>query len=182
MSVMNGFRDQLVERILGVNPHVAVFPAGETFDDPDSLLARITALDGVERALPIVERQVLASAGRWSSGALVRGIPANDLASLPAVSTPEFSSGSTDAFASGEGLALGDGLAARLRVQVGDSVTLLWPEGDRTPLGLLPRVRNYPVAYIFKIGMSNLDRTLAFLPLADAQSFFGGWRVPIGMK
>ena len=173
MSVMNGFRDQLVERILGVNPHVAVFPGGQTFDDPEGLLAWIEALDGVERALPIVERQVLASAGRWSSGALVRGIPANDLKSLPAVSTPELSSGSADAFASGEGLALGDGLAARLRVQVGDSVTLLWPEGDRTPLGLLPRVRSYPVAYIFKIGMSTLDRTLAFLPLADAQSFFG---------
>ncbi len=173
MSVMNGFRDQLVDRILGVNPHIAVFPGGETFDDPDALLARIASLDGVDRALPLVERQVLASAGRWSSGALVRGIPANDLARLPAVSTPEYSSGSIDAFASGEGLALGDSLATRLRVQVGDSVTLLWPEGDRTPLGLLPRVRSYPVAYIFKIGMSNLDRTLAFLPLADAMSFFG---------
>ena len=173
MSVMNGFRDQLVDRILGVNPHIAVFPGGETFNDPDVLLAQIAALDGVDRALPLVERQVLASAGRWSSGALVRGIPANDLARLPAVSKPEYASGSIGDFASGEGLALGDSLAARLRVQVGDSVTLLWPEGDRTPLGLLPRVRSYPVAYIFKIGMSSLDRTLAFLPLADAKSFFG---------
>ena len=173
MSVMNGFRDQLVERILGVNPHVAVFPVGEGFDEPEALTARIEGIAGIQRALPLVERQVLASAGKWSAGALVRGIPAGDLAGLPAVAAPEFSSGSVDAFAAGEGLALGDGLAARLRVQVGDSVTLLWPEGDRTPLGLLPRVRSYPVAYIFKIGMSNLDRTLAFLPLAESQQFFG---------
>ncbi len=173
MSVMNGFRDQLVERILGVNPHVAVFPVGEGFDEPEALTARIEGIAGIQRALPLVERQVLASAGKWSAGVLVRGIPAGDLAGLPAVAAPEFSSGSVDAFAAGEGLALGDGLAARLRVQVGDSVTLLWPEGDRTPLGLLPRVRSYPVAYIFKIGMSNLDRTLAFLPLAELQQFFG---------
>ena len=173
MSVMNGFRDQLVERILGVNPHVAVFPVGEGFDDPEALTARIEGIAGIQRALPLVERQVLASAGKWSAGALVRGIPAGDLARLPAVAEPELSSGSVDAFAAGEGLALGDGLAARLRVQVGDSVTLLWPEGDRTPLGLLPRVRSYPVAYIFKIGMSNLDRTLAFLPLVESQQFFG---------
>ena len=173
MSVMNGFRDQLVERILGVNPHVAVFPVGEGFDEPEALTARIEGIAGIQRALPLVERQVLASAGKWSAGVLVRGIPAGDLAGLPAVAAPEFSSGSVDAFAAGEGLALGDGLAARLRVQVGDSVTLLWPEGDRTPLGLLPRVRSYPVAYIFKIGMSNLDRTLAFLPLAESQQFFG---------
>ena len=173
MSVMNGFRDQLVERILGVNPHVAVFPVGEGFDEPEALTARIEGIAGIQRALPLVERQVLASAGKWSAGVLVRGIPAGDLAGLPAVAAPEFSSGSVDAFAAGEGLALGDGLAARLRVQVGDSVTLLWPEGDRTPLGLLPRVRSYPVAYIFKIGMSTLDRTLAFLPLAESQQFFG---------
>ena len=173
MSVMNGFREQLVERILGVNPHVAVYPGVEGFEDPSELSARIESLDGVERALPLLERQVLASAGRSSAGALVRGIPPADLARLPAVASPEFAAGSVNAFAAGEGVALGDRLASRLRVGVGDSITLLWPEGDRTPLGLLPRVRNYPVAYIFKIGMSNLDRTLAFLPLAEAEQFFG---------
>ncbi len=173
MSVMNGFRAQLVERILGVNPHVAVFLDGGTFEDAASLALRIEGVEGVRRAVPLTERQVLASLGNRSAGALVRGLPAQELARLPAVAAPELSMGSIDDFAAGEGIALGDGLADRLRAGVGDSVTLLWPEGDRTPLGLLPRVRSYPVVYVFKIGMSHLDRTLAFMPLDEARRFFG---------
>ena len=173
MSVMNGFRDQLVERILGVNPHVAVFPVGEAFADSLAVADRIAAMPGVRQALPVVEQQVLVSAGRWSAGAMVRGIPPGDLARLPAVARPESAAGSVADFAAGGGVALGEGLAERLRLRVGDGVTLLWPEGDRTPLGLLPRVRVFPVVYVFRIGMSNLDRSLLFLPLADAQAFFG---------
>ena len=173
MSVMNGFRDQLVDRILGVNPHVALFPQGEGFDDASALADRVEAIPGVVRAIPLVERQVLASAGGWSAGANVRGLPADDLARLPAVASPELAMGSLEDFATGEGIALGEGLASRLRVRPGDSVTLLWPEGDRTPLGRLPRIRSYPVAYVFKIGMSSLDRSLAFMPLPEAQRYFG---------
>jgi len=173
MSVMNGFRDQLLERILGVNPHVAVFSAEGRFDDSKALAGRLEARADLTRALPVLERQGLAVLGSRSAGALVRGLPPGDLARLPAVADPESAWGSVEDFVAGKGAALGEGLAGQLAAGVGDEVTLLWPEGDRTPLGLLPRVRSYPVVYVFKIGMSTLDRSLLFLPLAEAQSFFG---------
>lgn len=173
MSVMNGFRSQLVERILGVNPHVAVFPAEGQFENAPELAAQIAELDGVRRVAPVLERQVLASHQGRTAGALVRGIRAEDLASLPAVAQPEFATGSVDSFRANGGLALGEGLATRLGVGSGGVVTLLWPDGDRTPLGTVPRVRKYPVTYVFKIGMSTFDRSLAYLSLTDAEQFFG---------
>ncbi len=172
MSVMNGFREQLVNRILGVNPHVVVFAGGEGIADVDALEARVGAIEGVVRVAPVLERQVLASLDGRSAGALLRSIRAGELADLPAVANPEFAAGSVEAFDAEGGLALGDGLARRLGADIGDSITLLWPQGERTPFGLAPRVRTYPVSYVFKIGMSNFDRTLAFLPLSEARDFF----------
>ena len=174
MSVMNGFRIQLVERVLGVNPHVTVFADGDGFEEVETLVARITGLPGVERVSPRIERQVLAFLGGRSAGVLVRAIPPADLAALPAVAdTPELIQGSVAGFLEEGGLALGDGLAARLGAGPGDEVTLIWPEGDRTPFGLAPRVRRFQVTYVFKIGLSHFDRQLAFLPFEEGARFFG---------
>lgn len=172
MAVMNGFRIQLVDRILGFEPHVVVWPAGEGFEDAAGVEARLEAVTGVDRAAPVIQRQALATYSGNSAGAVVRSIAAEDLRALPAVARPERARGSLEAFERGEGLALGEGLARLLGAGAGDPVTLLWPQGERTPFGLAPRVRQFPVAYIFKIGVSNFDRSLAFLPQVEAERFF----------
>lgn len=172
ISVMNGFRIQLVDRILGVEPHAIVWARDGDFADAEALLAQVEAVAGVVRAAPVIQRQTLATFGDRGAGALVRSITAEDLRALPAVAQPERASGSLEAFDRGEGLALGEGLARQLGVGEGGTVTLLWPQGERTPFGLAPRVRQFQVVYIFKIGISTFDRTLAFLPRREAERFF----------
>ncbi len=172
MAVMNGFRAELIDRILGVNGHIMVQPIDQPFDDYESLAERLAGLDGVRAAIPLVDGQTLASGYRdVGTGALVRGIRAEDLSKLGGVSD-NILSGDLIGFAAQEGIALGSRLATHLGVAVGDSVKLISPEGDVTPLGVTPRIKTYPVTAIFEIGMSEYDASMIFMPLAEAQLYF----------
>ncbi|MCL5778573.1 lipoprotein-releasing ABC transporter permease subunit [Limibaculum sp. FT325] len=172
MSVMNGFRTELVDRILGAQPHISVLssdPGG--IADYDAMVARLRANSEVTRAAPILERQVMASSDAGNSGALIRGMRAEDLATLESVADPEEARGKLSDYGEG-GVAVGAGLAQRLRLGVGDTITLISPRGLTTPFGVAPRVKGYRIAYIFRIGMSEYDRAFVFMPLAEAQAFF----------
>jgi len=172
MAVMNGFRAELIDRILGVNGHMIVQPLDRPFDDYDALAARLAALDGVRAAIPTINGQTLASGYRDAgTGALVRGIRAEDLPKLGGVSD-NILSGDLVGFAAGDGIAVGSRLASHLGVGVGDSVQLISPEGDVTPLGVTPRIKAYPVSAIFEIGMSEYDASMIFMPLEEAQLYF----------
>lgn len=175
MSVMNGFRETLLSRILGVNGHVYVDLPGAGPEERSQIERLAAGAPGVVHVAALVEGQVLASAGAAAAGAYVRGIPAQELAALPIVAN-NLVAGSLDGFAvdaEGQGgVLLGSGLAASLGLQVGDPVTFLSPQGAAGPFGTVPRRKTYTVAGVFSVGMSEYDGVIAYLPLGEAQLFF----------
>jgi lipoprotein-releasing system permease protein len=172
MAVMNGFRTELISRILGINGHMIVQPIDGPFTDYPALTDRLAGVSGVKVALPLVEGQTLASgAGGAGTGALVRGIRPEDLTKLKTVSD-NIKSGDMVGFAAGQGVLIGSRMAEQLGLQAGDSITLISPEGDVTPMGINPRVKSYKVSGIFEIGMSEYDATIIYMPLEEAQLYF----------
>jgi lipoprotein-releasing system permease protein len=171
MSVMNGFRKELFDKILGLNGHMLVRPLGRDFTDYQDVARRIKSVQGVTHVLPIVEGQGLATSAVASNGVFVRGVREDDLKGLEGVSS-KIRYGTLDGFDSSGGIAIGTRLANTLGLQMGDEVTIVAPRGAATPFGTAPRVKRYPIAAIFEIGMSEYDATIAFLPLGEAQKFF----------
>ena len=171
MAVMNGFRAELVKRILGVNAHVTVTPLDLADLDPMAAARRIAAIPGVTRAAPMVEGQVMASGPGGASGVLLRAYPPEDLRALPALAAPEESFG--DLKDVGEGVALGAGLATTLGLRPGDGLTLISPNGLSTPFGTSIRSRGYPVEYVFRLGMHEYDKVLVYMALEPARLFLG---------
>ena len=170
MAVMNGFRQQLFDKMLGLNGHVVVHSLGN-FNDFDDVGNRVLKVPGVKMALPLVEGQVMISTPTTSGGALVRGLREADLKQLKAVAD-NIRFGTLDGFDKEPGVALGSRLANALNVRVGDEVSLLSPRGASTALGTAPRVKRYPVVAIFEIGMSEYDSSILFMPLNEAQRYF----------
>lgn len=172
MAVMNGFRAELLVRILGVNGHLILTPVDSPLEDYDAIAKRISGIDGVKYAVPFIDGQVLAS-GQSSagSGALVRGIRAEDLARLELV-RDNIKQGTIEGFDTSEGVAIGTRMAENLGLILGDMITLVSPEGDVTPMGTTPRVKAYPVVAIYEVGMSEFDSSIVFMPLSEAQLYF----------
>ncbi len=170
MSVMNGFRDELVTRILGANAHVMAMPGAEGFEDAGAASARVAALPMVTRAAPVLEGQVMASGPGGNSGVMVRAYSRDDLASLPALAEPEELRG--DLADIGPGVVIGAGVAQTLGLRLGEAVTLISPDGLSTPFGRSLRARSFPVVAIVRVGMHEYDRSLIFMELGDAQLFF----------
>ena len=172
MSVMGGFKADLLSRILGFNGHLGVYGAGSPLTDFDALAGRIRAIPGVVSATPVVDGQVLLTDDRGSStGGLVRGIREADLKALHAVSD-HILAGSLDEFQGDDAIAVGVGLARRFGLGIGSQLTLVSPEGAATAFGTVPRVRAYRVVAIFQVGMNEYDTSYVFLPLEAAQIFF----------
>lgn len=172
MSVMNGFRYELVDRILGVNGHVLMLPGAAGLDDYDATAKRLAAVPGVQRAAPIIEGRVMASSRSANSGVLVRGVSVENAKTLQALANPEDAVGSLDDLGEG-GVAVGSGLAADLGLGLGDNIKLISPKGVSTVLGRAPAtIKTFRIDYIFRIGMSEYDKLLVYMPLADAQKFF----------
>ncbi|MFC6444677.1 lipoprotein-releasing ABC transporter permease subunit [Shinella zoogloeoides] len=171
MAVMNGFRTELISRILGINGHMIVQPIDTPLNDYAKLAERLSAVPGVTMAIPLVEGQTLAQGTvGGGSGALVRGIRADDLAKMKAVSD-HIKEGDLVGFATG-GVAIGSRMAEALGLSAGGQITLVAPEGDVTPLGVNPRVKTYTVSAIFEIGMSEYDASIIYMPLEEAQLYF----------
>ena len=171
MAVMNGFRTQLIDKILGLNGHMIMQAIDGKLDDYAGIAARISAVPGVVSAIPLVEGQALATGPNNSTGALVRGIRQADLPKVPAI-FQNIRLGTFENFDNAGGVAVGTRLAADLGLTIGESLTLVQPRGSVTPLGVTPRVKAYPVVAIFEIGMSEYDGTFVFLPFEEAQIYF----------
>jgi lipoprotein-releasing system permease protein len=171
MAVMNGFRNELFEKILGLNGHIVVHKIGDPFNDYTEAARRIATVPGVKSAMPLIEGQAMISSSVQTLGGLVRGLSEEGLKSLPLVAD-NVRYGTLDGFDGQEGIALGMRLANSLRVNVGDSVTLVSPRGASTPFGTAPRIKRYNVVAIFELGMSEYDKTMVFMPLAEAQRYF----------
>jgi lipoprotein-releasing system permease protein len=171
MAVMNGFRKELFTKILGVNGHVIVNKIGGPFEDYDAVAKRIATIAGVRSALPLIEGQVMVSSPSQAMGGLVRGLSEVGIKSMPLVAS-NVRFGTLDGFDDQAVIAIGMRLANALRVNVGEQVTLLTPRGAATPFGNAPRSKQYTIAAIFELGMSEYDRTMIFMPLTEAQRFF----------
>ncbi|MGM4980647.1 MULTISPECIES: lipoprotein-releasing ABC transporter permease subunit [Rhizobium] len=172
MAVMNGFRAELFKQILGFNGHVVVQPIDSPLNDYAELAKKFAAVPGVTMALPLVEGETLASGrGGSGTGALVRGIRAEDMTKLKTVSD-HIVSGDIVGFASGQGVLVGTRLARQLGLTVGDQITLTAPDGDVTPFGVNPRVKAYTISGLFEVGMSEYDSSVVFMPLEESQLFF----------
>lgn len=171
MAVMNGFRHELLSRILGLNGHLTVQSTIGNLTDYDAMAAKVRAVPGVARAAPIVNGEVMASGNGMVSGVLVRGMRRDDLATLTTVSKT-LSQGALAHFVDGESVIIGARLADRMRLVPGSRITLIAPRGNVTPFGVTPRVKSYTVAGTFQIGMSEYDQSFVFMPLAEAQLYF----------
>lgn len=172
MSVMNGFRTELLGRILGVNGHLGVYAlGGQGIADADALAKRITALPRVTYAMPIIEGQVMVTANGVNQGALVRGVEPPEFKARP-IFADHIVEGSLDDFRGEDVVLIGQRMAQKMALAVGDPITLISPKGRATAFGSVPRVRTYRVAAIFKVGMSEYDGTFVYLPMAAARIYF----------
>jgi lipoprotein-releasing system permease protein len=171
MAVMNGFRHELLQKILGLNGHLLVQPLEKPLTDWAAVSARIDKVPGIRLAAPIVEGQALASSPFNAGGVLVRGIRLQDLEKLPSIAH-NIKQGTLKGFDEGKGLAIGRRLADELSLHAGDNITLVAPRGAVTPMGTMPRIKAYKIAAVFEIGMSEYDSAFVFMPLKEAQNYF----------
>ncbi|WP_417581416.1 ABC transporter permease [Pelagibacterium sp.] len=171
MSVMNGFRDELLSKILGLNGHFTAFPIEETFDDYEAVRDRLQGIDGVVSAVAFVEGQALVTGTYNSTGANVRGMTLDDIEKLPLLYSSALSGGWDD-WDNLQGVAIGGRMASQLGVTVGDTITIVTPDGPRTPLGSTPQIRSYPVNVVFDVGMVEFDSLFIFMPIRTAQNYF----------
>ncbi|MDD2867162.1 lipoprotein-releasing ABC transporter permease subunit [Neomegalonema sp.] len=189
MAVMTGFRHEMVNQILGVNAHVSLAPQQTAiqrrpFTNYDAVAARLSSTPGVIQAAPVIHGQVMASNPQSTANsiALVRGVRLEDFRRMKAVADPETAEGALTAFREDQGVAIGSGLALMLNLRVGERITLISPDGDLTPMGVRPRIKSYPIAYVFKLGMSELDSALLYMPLEEAQIYFNKEGVVDGIE
>jgi len=168
--VMNGFRADLLGRILGLNGDLAVYALSGGLPNFDAAAQKLRVVPGVTRVTPLVEGQVMATSDAGAAGALVRGIRPEDLRSLPLLAN-RIVQGSLADFGD-DGVAVGDRLARRLGVTVGSPITVISPQGTATAFGTMPRVKTYQVAALFNVGMYEYDNSFIYAPLAAAQLFF----------
>jgi lipoprotein-releasing system permease protein len=171
MSVMNGFRKELISKILGISGHVFIQAMDQPLTDFEELSKRFEQIKGVKQAIPVINGQVLASSAFASTGALVRGVREADIKRLETISK-NIRAGTLNDFDSGEGVAIGQRMADQLGIRAGDKLTLLSPNGPASPFGQTPRRKVYNIAAVFMIGMSEFDSAFVYMPLKEAQIYF----------
>jgi lipoprotein-releasing system permease protein len=171
LSVMNGFRKELLDKIVGVNGHIFLTPIERPLDDYAEVATKLMAIKGVTLAIPMVEGQALASSQYGNSGVLVRGMRESDIKKIPFIAK-NIKQGTLEGFDANNGVAIGIRLAEALSIRAGDQITIISPRGAATPFGTAPRIKAYPVVAVFEIGMSEFDGTFAFMPLGEAQAYF----------
>ena len=175
-AVMLGFREEFTSKIIGANAHISIIKSYER-NNKESLLfeykdltVSINNLDEVVGAFPVIKGQVMGAHNGKNVGVQVFGINPEDLFLLSAVNKPELSRGNIDNF--GDGVAVGSGIARNLNLQVGDKISLLSFDGIKTAFGTAPRLSEFKVTYIFRIGRYDIDNTRLYMPLVDAQRYF----------
>ncbi|WP_119165723.1 lipoprotein-releasing ABC transporter permease subunit [Algihabitans albus] len=172
MAVMNGFRVELLDRILGVNGHLTLHSTGDqSITDYPSLAERLRQLPHVQAVTPQVQGQVMVMSDGRANGALVRGVSGEALADRPKM-IGDLRQTSLEEFAEGEGVLIGIGMSRSLGLNKGDRITLVSPQMSRTAVGSIPRMKAYPILGFFEVGMHEYDNSFIYMPLTQAQVFF----------
>lgn len=172
MSVMNGFRNELLGRILGINGHIGIISNNALpFNNYKQALKEIDGIDNVELVIPLIEKQLLVSSGRAAEGAMVRGIRAEDINKKETLRNG-MTTVNLDDF-TGNSVLVGYRLAQKMGLIPGDEITLISPNGKITAFGTVPRMKSYRIAGTFELGMYEYDANFIFMPLDTAQTYFG---------
>lgn len=171
MSVMNGFRAELLDRILGFNAHLSISANGGPVGDYAKVTNVLRALPDIASATPIVEGQVFLTGADEGVGAILRGVRLEDI-KMKALVADGMVAGTLDGLRNRDGIILGSGLARALRVGIGSEVTAISPDIAVTIGGAIPRMKTFKVVGIFNVGMSQYDGGIAFLNLEMAQIYF----------
>lgn len=171
MSVMNGFRQELLAQILGLNGDVGVFGAGAPITQYEKAAGALAKIPGVTSAIPLVQKEALMTGPQGGAiGGVARGMTGKGIGELKTVSK-HIIAGSLGSF-SGDSAAIGSGVASQLGLTVGQRISLVLPQGNATVIGTIPRIQSFKVTAIFRTGMSQYDQTFVFIPLHAAQNFF----------
>lgn len=172
MAVMNGFRQELLSRVLGLNGHLGVYPAyGTVLGGYEKTAELVGRINGVDMVMPLIEGQVMVSSDRNAQGAIVRGVRPRDFAKRKLLADSVVG-GTADAFSQKDTVIIGDRLAQKLGVYAGEDITLISPKGTVTAFGSVPRMRSYTVGGTFSVGMYEYDANFIFMPMTEAQKFF----------
>ena len=167
MSVMNGFRAELFDKIVGLNGHAIIQAYGGRLENWQQVLAEVKATPGVTRATPLIEQPLLATFNGRVEGILVRGNTQADIDRIK----PQVKDGSLQLLRPGASvIAIGARLAENLGARVGDTITIINPQGRATPFGTVPRQVGYTVGAIFEIGVYDYDNSFVVMPIPDAQT------------
>jgi len=171
MAVMNGFRTELLTRILGVSGHIIVYGALQPLDNYRTVSARIKKVDGVKDAMPMVTGQALATIGKRAKGVMVQGMRPEDLARKTIISS-NIKAGSIKNFKGRSTVLIGTKFAWRFGLRVGDRLTLVAPSSNATAFGSMPRAKAYRIVGTFEVGMYEYDSNFVYMPFAGAEVFF----------
>ncbi|MSO53644.1 MAG: lipoprotein-releasing ABC transporter permease subunit [Rhodospirillales bacterium] len=171
MSVMNGFRHELLGRILGLNGHLSVYGTSGVLTDFDAMAETVRKIPGVVSVTPIIEGQVMVTSPAAARGAMVRGVRPEDIRRR-AIIADNIVAGTLDDFGGQDTVLIGSRLAQHLGLGVGDSITVISPRGNVTAFGTVPRLRAYRIAALFQIGMYEYDSSFLFMPMGAAQVYF----------
>ncbi|EKM99349.1 lipoprotein-releasing ABC transporter permease subunit [Acidocella sp. MX-AZ02] len=171
-SVMNGFRQELLSQILGLNGDIGIYGAGQPLTNYDAMSQKIRTIKDVTGAFPISQGEVLMSGPQGgATGGIARGITLDGLKQLPTVSH-HVVAGSLANLTGGDAIAIGAGLAQQFNLSVGSQISLILPQGKATVIGTIPSIQAFHVVAIFQTGMQQYDSSFVFLPLDAAQTLF----------
>lgn len=170
-SLMNGVRHEMADKFIGIDGHATVMVRGRAFTDYEAVLAQLRQMPGVQSVSPRINGQVMVTAHGQAMGAQAMALPADDLAARD-ILTHHITAGALADVGAEQGVALGESLAYRLNVNLGDTITLISPQGRATIAGFIPRMKTYPVVALFKLGMHAFDGGLVVMPFAEAQTYF----------
>ncbi len=169
MSVMNGFRAELFDKIVGLNGHAVVQGHGGRLADWRDVLAEVRKTPGVTEASPLIEQPLLATSNGRVEAILVRGMQVGDILENPTLKGKTIDGDMALLRAGTERVGIGSRLAAKLGARVGTRVTIINPAGQTTPFGTVPREISYEVAAIFEVGVFDYDEAFVIMPIEDAQ-------------
>ena len=172
MSVMNGFRHELLGRILGINGHIGLMaPQTYPFNNYQTAVKEIAEIKHISLVMPLIENQLLVTSGKSAEGAMVRGVAAEDMLKKPALAKAVEKVDMS--YFRDDNVIMGVRLARKMGVTEGDKITLLSPNGKVTAFGTVPRMKSYQVIGLFESGMYEYDSNFIFMPLEAAQVYFG---------
>jgi len=171
MSVMNGFRYELIDRILGINSHLTIYSKEHKINNYQNIVEKLKKIDGIIYANPIVETQAMLSSKTKNSGGLIRGIKVDDLKNKNLI-YKNITAGNIEKISQKNSVLIGSILAQNLGLKIGDPLKIISGETNETIIGAIPRIKTYEVGGIFDSGMYEYDSTTVFMNFEMAQIHF----------